>query len=256
MNQDPLLSGLAGLTADPPEGLLDRIAARWVRVEGPLGEVSVAATDQGVAFLRWYGPHDDTAARESFAAEFRARFGRPLLQGDRPPAGLVPALRTGKAAGLRFDLRELSDFQRDVLTAAQRIPRGEVRPYAWIARQIGRPAAVRAVGTALARNPVPLLIPCHRIVRSDGAPGEYVFGAEAKERLLRHEGVDLDGLRDLAQENVFYLASDTTGIVCFPTCHNARRITPRHRHGFRSVAQAESAGYRACRTCRPGEVAA
>ncbi|GAA2365062.1 hypothetical protein GCM10010404_19330 [Nonomuraea africana] len=253
MNQDPLLSGLAGLVADAPEGLLDRIAARWVRVEGPLGEVSVAATDQGVAFLRHY---DDPAAADGFAAEFRARFGRPLLPGDRPPAGLMPALRKGKAAGLRLDLRELSDFQRDVLTATQRIPRGEVRPYAWIARQIGRPGAVRAVGTALARNPVPLLVPCHRVVRSDGAAGDYVFGAAAKERLLRQEGVDLDGLRELAEANVFYLASDTTGIVCFPTCHNARRITPRHRHGFRSVAQAESAGYRACRTCRPGEVAA
>ncbi|MEU7900068.1 methylated-DNA--[protein]-cysteine S-methyltransferase [Nonomuraea sp. NPDC049152] len=253
MNQDPLLAGLAALSADAPSGLLDRIAARWVRVPSPLGEVSVASTDQGIAFLRW---NEDPGAGDGFAAEFRARFGRPLLPGDRPPAGLLPALRAGKVSGLRLDLRELSDFQREVLTTAQRIPRGEVRPYGWIARQIGRPGAVRAVGTALARNPVPLLVPCHRVIRSDGVVGDYVFGGEAKERLLREEGVDLDGLRRMAGENVFYLASDTTGIVCFPTCHNARRITPRHRHGFRSVAQAESEGYRACRTCRPGEVAA
>ncbi|MFD1930728.1 MULTISPECIES: methylated-DNA--[protein]-cysteine S-methyltransferase [Nonomuraea] len=255
MNQDPLLAGLAALSADAPSGLLDRIAARWVRVPSPLGEVSVASTDHGIVFLR---RHEDPAAGDlaGFAEEFRARFGRPLLPGDRPPAGLMPALRTGRAAGLPLDLRELSDFQRDVLTTAQRIPRGEVRPYGWIARQIGRPGAVRAVGTALARNPVPLLVPCHRVIRSDGVVGDYVFGGEAKERLLREEGVDLDGLRTMAGEKVFYLASDTTGIVCFPTCHNARRITPRHRHGFRSIAQAESAGYRACRTCRPGEVAA
>ncbi|MCW2916039.1 MAG: cysteine methyltransferase [Actinomycetia bacterium] len=59
-------------------------------------------------------------------------------------------------------------------------------------------------------------------------------------------------MRELAGGNVFYLGSDTTGIVCFPTCRNARRITPEHRHGFRSVTQAEAAGYRPCLHCRPG----
>lgn len=140
-----------------------------------------------------------------------------------------------------------------MLHAAQTIPKGEVRPYAWIARQIGRPKAVRAVGSALGHNPVPLLIPCHRVTRSDGAVGDYVFGARMKETLLRAEAVDLDEVRDLAGTNVHYLASDTTGIVCFPTCHNARRITPAHRHGFRSIAQATAAGYRPCKTCRPAE---
>jgi O-6-methylguanine DNA methyltransferase len=153
---------------------------------------------------------------------------------------------------LRFDLRGLSEFQRDVLLAAQTIPRGQVRPYAWIAHQIGRPKAVRAVGTALGRNPVPVLIPCHRITRSDGTVGDYVFGPAAKSALLEAEDVGLTRLRELAEDNVFYLGSDTTGVVCFPTCHNARRITPAHRHGFRSVSQAEAAGYRPCKACRPG----
>ncbi|MFC4118431.1 methylated-DNA--[protein]-cysteine S-methyltransferase [Nonomuraea zeae] len=244
MTQDPLITGLAALTADPPDALLDRIAARWVSVPAPIGELRVAFTDQGVAYVH---------AGEGFAQAFRKRFGRPLLAADRPPAGLLPALRTGRASGLRLDLRGLSDFHRDVLNAARTIPRGEVRPYSWIAAQIGRPTAVRAVGTALGRNPVPLLIPCHRVTRSDGVAGDYVFGPAAKERLLLAEGVDLDRVRELAGERVFYLASDTTGVVCFPTCHNARRITPRHRHGFRSIAQARAAGYRPCRTCRPAQ---
>ncbi|MEU6718818.1 methylated-DNA--[protein]-cysteine S-methyltransferase [Nonomuraea sp. NPDC046802] len=246
MNQDPLLAGLAALAADPPEGLLDRIAARWVRVPGPIGELAVAFTDQGVAYV-----HEG----DGFAEAFRKRFARPLLPAARPPAGLLPALRTGRPSGLRLDLRGMSDFQREVLEAARTIPRGEVRPYAWIAERVGRPRAVRAVGTALARNPVPLLIPCHRVTRSDGVVGEYVFGPAAKERLLLAEGADLERVRELAGRRVFYLASDTTGVVCFPTCHNARRITPRHRHGFRSVAQARAAGYRPCRTCEPARAA-
>ncbi|RJL32586.1 methylated-DNA--[protein]-cysteine S-methyltransferase [Bailinhaonella thermotolerans] len=241
--EDRLLDRLADLTTDAPAGLLDRIAARWVRVDGPLGEMSVAFTDHGIAYVRT-DPGD-------FTASFRARFGRPLLPADRPPAGLLPALRTGRTSGLRFDLRGLTDFQRDVLLAARTIPRGEVRPYSWIAHRIGRPKAVRAVGTALGNNPVPLLIPCHRVTRSDGQTGDYVFGREAKETLLRTESVNVDEMRTLAARGVFYVASDTTGVVCFPTCHNARRITPRHRHGFRTLAQAAAAGFRPCRSCHP-----
>ncbi|MBF8186790.1 methylated-DNA--[protein]-cysteine S-methyltransferase [Nonomuraea sp. K274] len=242
MTQDPLLTGLAALTAEAPGGLLDRIAARWVGVEGPMGALRVAFTDQGVRYVH---------PAEGFAETFRKRFGRPLLAADRPPAGLLPALRTGRASGVRLDLRGLSDFQREVLEAARTIPRGEVRPYSWIAARIGRPKAVRAVGTALGHNPVPLLVPCHRVTRSDGVAGDYVFGPAAKELLLRAEGADLDRIRELSAARVFYLASDTTGVVCFPTCHNARRITPRHRHGFRSLPQATAAGYRPCRTCQP-----
>ena len=69
---------------------------------------------------------------------------------------------------LQFDLRRLSPFERDVLRKTLEIPRGEARTYGWIAREIGRPGAVRAVGSALNKNPIPLLIPCHRVVRSDG----------------------------------------------------------------------------------------
>lgn len=292
MTHDPLLAGLAALATDAPDGLLDRIAARWVRAAGPIGEVFVAFTDQGVAYVRAAddpthaepdaanpaGPNapalaepdapapaepdsragagSDGEARRRFAAGFRRRFGRPLLAAARPPAGLLPALRTGRPAGLRLDLRGATDFQREVLEAVRGIPRGEVRPYSWVAARVGRPGAVRAVGSALAGNPVPLLVPCHRVTRADGEAGEYVFGAAAKERLLRAEGVDLDRLRRLARDRVFYLASDTTGVVCLPTCHNARRITPAHRHGFRTLAEAGSAGYRPCRTCRPAGLAA
>ncbi|KUP95187.1 methylated-DNA--[protein]-cysteine S-methyltransferase [Thermobifida cellulosilytica] len=248
MSDEPLLARLAELVTDAPEGLIDRIAARWVTVGGPVGEMFVAYTDHGIAYVR---PAGDDARRE-----FRRRFGRPLLPAPRPPAGLVPALRTGDAGGLRFDLRELTPFQAEVLRAARSIPRGEVRPYSWIARRVNRPGAVRAVGTALATNPVPLLIPCHRVVRSDGSPGRYIFGSDLKQHLLRSENVNLDEMHDLARRGVFYLASDTTGVVCFPSCRHARRIAPAHRRGFRTVAQAAAAGYRPCRHCQPAAEAA
>ncbi|WP_037069289.1 methylated-DNA--[protein]-cysteine S-methyltransferase [Pseudonocardia acaciae] len=239
---------LAGLVVDPPAGLLDRVVARWVRVPGPLGELYAAVTDAGLAYLR---PGPDPAA---FAEEFRERFGRPLLPGERPPAGLLPALRPDGPGGraVKVDLRGLTDFERDVLGATRRIPAGQTRPYAWVAREIGRPKAVRAVGSALGRNPVPIVIPCHRVTRSDGDPGGYVFGAPAKERLLRAERVNLDEVRELARARVHYLGSDTTGIVCYPTCADARRIGPAHRVGFRDMAAAAKDGYRPCQKCRPG----
>jgi len=248
-DRDALITGLAALAADAPEGLLDRVVARWISVAGPMGPLYVAFTDHGVAYVRIGQAVGDSA--EAFAASFRERFARPLLTADRPPAGLLPALRAGRATDLRFDLRGLTAFEQAVLGAALTIPKGEMRPYSWIAHQVGRPRAVRAVGSALGRNPVPVLVPCHRVVRSDGETGDYVFGPNAKRHLLDTEGVNLSLVDELARRGVHYLASDTTGVVCYPTCPNARRITPAHRHGFRTVEQAARAGYRPCLHCRP-----
>ena len=92
-----------------------------------------------------------------------------------------------------LDLRGHTDFERDVWHKALEIPRGEVRPYGWIAAEIGRPKAVRAVGTALGHNPVPLIVPCHRVVRTDGSIGQYSLGGpENKRTILEAEGLDLD----------------------------------------------------------------
>lgn len=246
---DPLLTALSGLTVSPPTDLLDRVVARWVTVTGELGEMFVGFTDQGINYTRLA---DAAGGVEDFLESYRQRFGRPVLRADRPPARLLPALRTGRTRSLQLDLRGVSTFEREVLDATRQIPSGQTRPYAWIAREIGRPNAVRAVGSALGRNPVPVLIPCHRVTRSDGQPGDYVFGPEVKVALLRSEGVNLDEVRKLARARIFYLGSDTTGIVCFPTCHHARQIRPGHRHGFRSLGQAATAGYRPCLHCRPG----
>jgi methylated-DNA-[protein]-cysteine S-methyltransferase len=244
---------LAGLTAPAAPGLADRIFGSWLASPSRLGEVFVAFTGDGVQFLRSAESVREDAG--AFAEAYRDRFGRPLSQADRAPAGLLPALRGTPVASLRLDLRGLSEFERDVLTATRRIPAGQTRPYGWVAREAGRPRAVRAVGSVLGRNPVPLLIPCHRVVRADGRLGDYMFGPAHKEELLRAEQVDIDELAALARQGMHFLGSDTTRVVCYPTCHHARCIAPAHRYPFPTITAALTAGYRPCRHCRPAHSA-
>lgn len=167
----------------------------WVQADGLVGPLFAAYNARGVSFITL------TSAEEVFAERFRAQFGRPLRPAVRPPAGLVQALETGRVpARLRFDLGGLGPFAQSVLAAARTIPFGEVRSYTWVAREAGHPAAARAAGTALARNPVPFLVPCHRVVRTDGRIGHYAFGTELKRAVLSAEGVDLSELRGLRTE--------------------------------------------------------
>ncbi len=132
-----------------------------------------------------------------------------------------------------------------------RIPRGQVRTYAWVARQVGRPRAVRAVANVIARNSVPFLVPCHRVVPSAGGIGNYAFGSEMKRALLKSEGVDVDELDLLAREHIRYVGSRTTHIFCFPTCRDSRRIREDNRVLFRDADDALEHGYRPCRSCQP-----
>lgn len=83
-----------------------------------------------------------------------------------------------------LDLRGSTSFQRDVWEATCSIPYGQTRTYSWIAQDIGRPKSVRAVGQALARNHLPIIVPCHRVLASNGGLGGYTGGLEMKKRLL------------------------------------------------------------------------
>ena len=227
-------------------GLMDA----YFPLETPLGQVFVAYNARGIAsVLRAETAHD-------FEARFQALTGRVASRAEAAPARLHEAierqLHGERQSSLRFDLRGLSEFEQAVLLKAFEIPYGEVRPYAWVAREIGRPKAVRAVGTALANNPVPLVIPCHRVVRSDGELGQYGMGGPvAKRTVLSTEGVDAEALEALAHEGIRYTGSDTTRVFCFPTCRHGRRVLPRHVVHFHSEAEAYAAGYRPCKACRP-----
>lgn len=228
------------------------LADEYLTVDSPVGPVFVARNGRGLSAT---APAFTAEAGEAFEAAFRTRFGRPLRAARQPAraevSALEIALRDGRGRGVRFDLRATTPFGRAVLDAALRIPRGEIRPYGWIAREIGHPTAVRAVGSALSHNPVPLLIPCHRVVRSDGHIGDYAWGSEVKRAVLSTEGVEPDEVERGARAGLRYLGSDMTHIVCWPTCHHARRIQARHRRPFATLEAAEAAGYRPCRDCRP-----
>ncbi len=174
--------------------------------------------------------------------------------------GRVPPSHAEKVeklpAQLRFDLSGLREFERAVLRKTLEIPRGEVRTYSWVAREIGHPRAVRAVGTALANNPIPILIPCHRVVRSDGVIGNYgAGGPEAKFKILDHEGARPDRLLELARRRTRFVGSRTTRIFCLPSCHAARRIQPENEVPFADEGAARAAGYRPCLHCRPATLA-
>jgi len=179
---------LRGLRTAAPAGLFDAVFDRWLSTGSAVGPVLVAYTRDGISFVRTAA----TLPGEEFLEAYRRRFGRPLRPGGTAPPDLGAALFGQPDAHPRVDLRGLTDFQRDVLAATRTIPAGQTRPYAWVASEVGRPGAVRAAGSVLARNPVPLLIPCHRVVRSDGAPGRYLFGPETKQQLLRREHARLE----------------------------------------------------------------
>jgi len=157
-------------------------------VASPVGPLLVAYGEAAIVRVAFGG-----ISEADFAATLAGRRD-PAVRRDGTPPAWVAAVVADHFAGRRlpatvFDLQGVPAFGRQVLLKALEIPWGEVRPYAWLAREIGRPGAARAVGQALGRNPVPVLIPCHRAVRSDGGLGGYAFGLALKERLLALERI-------------------------------------------------------------------
>lgn len=190
-------SKLGKLTGDLPHGVSEGVALGTGLADGfdlyesALGNVVVTFNPRGVSSV--------DLASEGFAERFADRFERRLFRAEAPSQWrrFIPeALEAGRPGTVPVDLRSVTAFQADVLHETARIPKGEVRPYSWLARRIERPRAVRATGSALARNPIPLIIPCHRVVRSDGQIGRYSLGdAHNKVVLLEREGVDLEALK-------------------------------------------------------------
>ncbi len=208
--------------------IVKRVRAAGRRVQRLLDEIDITATDRGVCLIR--------AERLTPAPTATAR--RLVEQARVELAEYLEGKRTFFTVPV--DLSSVPAFQRDVLEAARRIPFGEVRPYAWVAERISHPRAVRAVGTALGRNPVPLIVPCHRVLRSDGGVGGYLFGTRIKDRLLA-----------LERSTPVLGGCTTTRIVCRVGCVHGRRTRPENRVIFASVADARSVGYRPCKVCKP-----
>ena len=158
------------------------VTIRWAVVPTSLGEMLVAATERGVCRLSF---NEDVAT-------LRMRFPNAALEeGGEELAGLlaqvIAAVETpGDHSHIPLDVRGTA-FQEAVWQALRRIPPGETRSYADIAAAVGKPGAVRAAGSANGANNVAVLIPCHRVIRSDGSLGGYAYGLEIKQRLLDKE---------------------------------------------------------------------
>ena len=162
----------------------------YASITAPLGPLLVAVSARGVCRVVF---GDDVAG---FAAELAARMGSSVLEAPRQLSEVTFQFADyfrgrRKRFTLRLDYGLATSFQRLVFGALLQVPAGQVVSYGELARAIGRPGAGRGVGSALAHNPLPILVPCHRVIRKDGTLAGYSGGVHIKERLLTLEGVML-----------------------------------------------------------------
>lgn len=170
--------------------LAELIGVNLYVVETRLGWIGVAYSSRGIRSLQL-----PLSTRSEMQAALERAFPGASVCGDIP-GEIARELRDyAKGQCRRFDLHvdlgTLRPFQRAVLTAIAKVPFGQTRTYAWVAREIGSPKAARAVGQALHNNPIPIIIPCHRIIASNGGLGGYGGGLPLKRKLLQLEGVML-----------------------------------------------------------------
>ena len=160
---------------------------RFYLCETKLGWIGLVLSPRGLRGTTTPRASRDEALRE--VAEMGAL--EPAAESE---AGDLPrrlsAFAEGRTADLTADIDwgSLSGFRRAVLEETMRIPAGETRSYGWLARKVGSPRAGRAVGRVMATNPLPIVVPCHRVVGSDGSLHGYGGGLDVKESLLRLEG--------------------------------------------------------------------
>jgi methylated-DNA-[protein]-cysteine S-methyltransferase len=187
------------LAAGGPPAVQRRDGRHASRVPAAGGHFGYAAFPQPFGtFYVAFGPLGPGYAKiasspAAFERDASRYLGAPVRRSAPPrelAAAVDAAIRRHEAFRGPVDLNRVGPFEREVLAALRRIPAGHVRTYREIARALGEPGAARAVGAACARNPLPLLIPCHRVVRSDGGLGGYSLrgGVDLKRRLLEAEG--------------------------------------------------------------------
>jgi methylated-DNA-[protein]-cysteine S-methyltransferase len=156
-------------------------------VQTPIGRVYVGFKETRIAFIGL----DRGEPFEAVRVRVERRLRRPVVPGEAPPwltKLFDDFFKTWRVDENVVDISDLTPFEQAALRAAAQIPPGEVRSYAWVAQTIGRPRAARAVGQVMARNPLPLFYPCHRVVDSSGELHNYGYGIEMKARLLSMEG--------------------------------------------------------------------
>ncbi len=220
----------------------------------PVGDLRIGKTEKGVALVEFIHPPEGEAVSSRLAREFTVEDnGKDLTDLIRP----LEEYLAGKRRNLEWvvdDALMRSDFQREVLRATAEVPYGTVVTYLGIAEAIGQPKAVRAVAQALRHNPVPIHIPCHRVIGSDGSLTGYAGNLVGiKKHILAVEGVPVvetaKGL-SIPKERM-YVGWRHEHWFCHPNCSRLKAQPAGDRAFISSRARAEEMGYQPCDKCRP-----
>jgi methylated-DNA-[protein]-cysteine S-methyltransferase len=163
-------------------GLLD---VAYDFAETPIGEVLVAATPRGLCRISYFG-------EDAVVARLAVQYGPRVLRSPKPVDPVRRQLdEYFEGRRTEFDLEldlDVPDFYRQVLGELARVPFGETTTYGTLARRVNHPTAARAVGTVMNRNPIPIVLPCHRVIGANGSLVGYAGGLDVKRRLLALEG--------------------------------------------------------------------
>lgn len=218
----------------------------------PLGKILIARSELGVSLVRYL---ESESAGKSYLA--RLAGGEVVEDKAAVEATYRELLDYLNARGTRLswplDLRWAgSDFQRRVLAATAQLPYGAVTSYSGIARRIGAPASVRAVAQALRHNPIPIAIPCHRVIGSSGDLTGYAGSKIGlKQRLLSLEGVPVGLRARRIERGHMYVRFESDTEYCVPTCGSLSKTPLAELTLFGSRRHAEAVGLTPCTACRP-----
>ena len=221
----------------------------------PLGPILIARSDEGVVAVEYLD-----SARGIATSRLLRRHGIEIIEDGTETEAFYQQIleylagdRTRLAWPLDFRLAG-SEFQREVLRATAALPYGAVVSYAHLAREIGRPTATRAVAQALRHNPLPIVVPCHRVVGSSGGLTGYAGNKLGlKERLLALEGVPVGHAQREGHivRDSMYVRADHDTEYCVPTCGSLSTLPLWRLTLYAARERAEAAGLAPCTSCRP-----
>jgi methylated-DNA-[protein]-cysteine S-methyltransferase len=226
-----------------------RPLARAGVIDTPLGELLVAEGPRGIVAIHFL----DTKGAGNPIPALREKF--DVVEDQRAAERIGEEIRrfiAGDPGALRhrIDLSLVdSVFQRRAYLKLRQVPLGSVVTYQGLAAAVGAPDGQRAIGNTMATNPVPIYVPCHRVIRSDGSIGNYGGGVARKVKLLRLEGFEVGPDLRVPARAVF--GHQRTHIFCRPQCSAAMRADRGRMVIFADPERARRAGLRACKLCRP-----
>jgi methylated-DNA-[protein]-cysteine S-methyltransferase len=226
-----------------------RPQARVGLVASPIGSLLVAESDRGLATIHFMTMDGAEGTLEKLRKKFELVENEASI--ERVGAEINRFFEGDQTVmERRVDLSMVeSEFQVRALTTLRKVPSGAVITYQALAAAVGNPDSQRAIGNTMATNPVPLVIPCHRVIRSDGTIGNYGGGVANKLKLLRLEGFEVGS--DMRLPSRAVMGHRRTHIFCRPSCSAAKRADSNQVLIFADAACAGHAGLRPCKLCRP-----